>query len=110
VTKIYAICDRKAYEEFKDNFCPMHGSHYIDLPSGRLLVLGFFHKEENEIAFAVKEGVEILPDPFFSSSKNLEPSHIEELRDLGVSESSTILDVGRAAAARHPLMKLRAWY
>ena len=108
MTKLYAICDRAAYDKFKDYFCPQHGSHYIELQSGKLLVIAFFHKEENEIVFANLPGVTPLPDAFFTSG-TLAKEHAEQLAELGITESSSMLDVARAAGARHPLMKLRSW-
>jgi len=108
VTKIYAICDREAYAKFKDHFCPQNGSHYIELESGRVLVLAFFHKEENEHAFSMLAGVDVLPDAFFSDGR-LQAEHAEELSELGLPESPTTFHVAKAAAKRHPLMKLRSW-
>lgn len=111
-TKQYAICDREAWDKFRDHFCPYNGSHYIELANGRLLVLGFFHKEENALEFENRPGIDVLPDAF-ETTGILKQHHAEQLLELLPPDADTsnisMLAIARGAAQRHRLMKLRTW-
>lgn len=106
--KLYAICTKEAYQKSIPLFHSQHGSHYIDLPDGRLLVTVAFHHESSEAQFLALAGVELLPDPHFEGNKQLADHHhaaVAHLKPAG----KTVLDVARAAGQIHPLMKLRSW-
>lgn len=104
----YAICSAAAIAKHKDVFHSHHGSHYIDLPDGRVLAIVHFSSESGEIAFASEPGVELLPDPVFEGARELDAEHVRALEHLKL-EGKTVLHAAKAAAKVHPLMKLRSW-
>lgn len=108
MTRFYAICPLDVLHKHRDVFHAQHGSHYVDLPDGRVLAVVHFSDESGEIAFAAEPGVEILPDPTFESSKALHPKHQAAVAHLS-PQGTTVLHLAKAVGKIHPLMKLRSW-
>ena len=106
----------------QDTFHPREGSHYFDLDATHILLCASFSHEGAEDRWHAHPDVVILPDPMFegndpiakfihSPTKKLKTSHIAMLAGhatLGFAPADTVLDLGRKAAAIHPLVKLRA--
>jgi hypothetical protein len=108
VTRYYAIMTKAAHDSLKDHFHPQYGSHYLDLPDSRLLVLAHFHNEAGETAMSAHPEVAILPDVALEGNEPLRPEHLAAVEHLQL-EGNTVLHLARAAARIHPLMKLRGW-
>ena len=108
MTRVYAICTKEAHERLKNCFHPQYGSHYIDLPDGRILLMANFNDEAGEVLFTSDDQVETLPDPYFAGNQPLEAKHLSAVAHLGL-EGNTVLHLARAAGKMHPLMKLRPW-
>ena len=107
---LYYIADKEKWNSSIDVFHPNLGSHYIDLPDGRILVSCHFPESEaSQEHWESLEGVERLPHPTFEASVPIKRSHALALGHLGIKEFDTVLHVARAAAKRHPLMKLRGF-
>jgi hypothetical protein len=108
MTKLYAICSKQAYEKTISLFHYQHGSHFLDLPDGRVFVMGVFGDEFGESEFCAMPGVEVLPDPMLQGNQELKPEHAQALAHLK-PEGNTVLHAARSAGAVHPLMKLRSF-
>lgn len=103
-------------------FHPIIGSHYIDLPSGMVLMMtSFDHDERCEDLFHGHPEVAILPHPTLDGRKPLKnhlgasgyrfaQRHLDALtghRDLGIVDTDSVLDVARKASAIHPEVRFR---
>jgi hypothetical protein len=108
MTRSYAICTKAAHEKLKSCFHPQYGSHYLDLPDGRILVQAAFADESGEATFSTHPDVEMLPDPQFEGKTPLAEKHQAALAHLA-PEGNTVLHLAKAAGKVHPLMRLRSW-
>lgn len=108
MTRVYAICSKSAHEGLKHCFHPQYGSHYVDLPDGRILVQAAFADEAGESEFTSHPGVEVLPDPQFEGNSALHPKHQAAVAHLS-PQGTTVLHLAKAVGKIHPLMKLRSW-
>jgi len=79
-------------------------AHWIDLGDGYQLVCAEFASGQD--TFESHPLVVSLPHPQ-EPGATIGQSAAEHLSELGVTETSTVWDVAKAAAKRHPQMKLR---
>jgi hypothetical protein len=108
VLNTYYICTKEAFQAHIGSFHPQLGAHGIDLPDGRILLSAHFPESHHSIeTWEAREGVEPLPHPVFEGSAALGDKHVAALAHLGIKKGHTVLDVAKAAAGAHPLMKLR---
>jgi hypothetical protein len=109
MTRTFHIMEKDEWMRFVPYFHPMYGSHYIDLPSGKILVAVAFSTEGSEDHFADTAEKLSLPHPVLEGNQKLSVEHVAELSHLGITTEHTVLDVARAAAKIHPLVRLRIW-
>jgi len=112
--KTYHTMEKTELAGVLNLFHPQHGSHYIDLPNGRILLAASFLTEGAEEAFGLQvKSLQSLPHPIFSGSDKISVGHVEELSHLFTSKeearSATVRDVVKKATAIHPLMRLSAF-
>ncbi len=111
MTKTFHTMDKAEWLKLAGLFHPQHGSHYIDLPNGRILLCADFVDEGTEEAFSLRAtSLKSLPHPVFSGTEKISAYHVDELSHLFAgkedSRKATVHDVVRKAAAIHPLMRL----
>jgi hypothetical protein len=118
VTRTYHVMSKDEWMRFVPYFHPQFGSHYIDLPSGKILVAVTFLQDASEDFFetAVKNS---LPHPVWNGNDTINAEHVDELHHLFEGETpeekkaaaskATTRDVAARASKIHPLMKMRAW-
>jgi hypothetical protein len=107
MTKTYHTMDKAEWAGLTDLFHPQHGSHYIDLPNGRIIVAVDFADEGAEEAFGLRSASrKSLPHPVFEGTDKIAAHHVAELGHLGVDKNSTVRDVIKKVSAIHPHMKL----
>lgn len=106
--KTFHTMTKEEWQSLINYFHPIHGSHYIDLPNGRVLVAVQFSTEWAEESFhALAKTKTDLPHPVWQGTEFLGKEHLDEVGHLVAHVSKpTVHDVIRAAAAIHPLMKL----
>ena len=104
---LYYITSIEVWKTHTDSFHPGLGSHYIDLPDGRILLSADFPNHSSLEIWEQKQGVELLPHPVFEGTKKLDKKHVDALQHLGVTADHTVVDVARIAGAVMPTMKLR---
>ena len=105
---LYYLVSKEIWATHTDSFHPSLGSHYIDLPDGRILLSAHFPLNHSSLElWEGKQGVEALPHPVFEGSKKLDKKHVDALQHLGVTAEHTVVDVARIAGAIMPTMKLR---
>jgi hypothetical protein len=106
---IYYIANKQVFLDNNHLFHPTLGAHYIDLPSGNILVSAHFAQTHAGITqWEALNGVQPLPHPLFAAGMALPPAIVTALSSLGIQTGHTIIDVVKAAASIHPLMKMRA--
>jgi hypothetical protein len=108
MTRTYHILSKDEWKKFVPTFHPQYGSHYIDLPSGKILVAVAFSSEASEEHFDSAEKLS-LPHPVWEGNQKLSAEHVAEIGHLGLTTDSTVLDAAKAAAKIHPAMRLRVW-
>jgi hypothetical protein len=118
MTRTYHIMEKSEWRKYVHYFHPQYGSHYIDLPSGKILVAVTFMQDASEDFFetAVKKS---LPHPVWNGNETLDEEHVEELHHLfdgataeekkAAASKATTKDVVARASKIHPLMKMRVW-
>lgn len=111
MTKTYHTMDKAEWEGLVHLFHPQHGSHYIDLPNGRILLAATFASEGAEEAFSLQTTtLQSLPHPVFSGTDKISGAHAGELGHLFPNgkdaAQANVRDVIQKAAAIHPLMRL----
>lgn len=114
MVKTFHTMDQGEWAGLTNLFHPQHGSHYIDLPNGRILVATAFASEFAEEEFHARSTTKrSLPHPVFEGTDTITADHAAELGHLfqSAEEASraTVRDVVRKAAAIHPLMRLSAF-
>jgi len=118
--KTFHIMDLAEFHAVRETFHPQGGAHYIDLPSGKILVAARFADESAEEHFHARATGKIdLPHPAFSGNQALSADHVEHLAHLfeGASAAEKKATAGKAnihevvkrAAKIHPLMRLSAF-
>lgn len=111
--KQYFITTKEFAEKHAHCFCPKDGSHFIDLPSGEILIAVNFHSEATEEHWHGMAGPgahEPLPHPMWDGNEPIKPHHHDKLKHLGglsTMKAPTVHDVAHHAGQRHPLMRLR---
>jgi hypothetical protein len=105
MVRTFHVMDKAEWEKFIHSF---KDSHYIDLPSGKILVGTSFPNEASEEHFESASKLS-LPHPVWEGNQKLSDEHVAELGHLGLTTNHTVLDVARTAAKIHPLLKLRAF-
>ena len=106
----YYLTDKETWLEHTNVFHPQLGSHYIDLPDGRILISAHFPVTHSSAeVWEDHPRVEKLNHPVFEGTKPLDDKHVAALAHLGIRKGHTVIDVATAAAKIHPLMKLRAF-
>ena len=96
--KTYYIIDKSLLSEAMRHFKEYH---YIDLPSGKVLIGGTHHGEAEHRAW---NQLAVDAFPHLLSRKALNSSHISELGYLGVITSDSTFDIVGKLAAVHPLL------
>jgi hypothetical protein len=105
----YYIADKQVFIDNCDLFHQTLGAHYIDLPSGKILISAHFQQTHAGIEkWESLSGVNPLPHPLFAPATPLPPAAVTVLSSLGIVTGHTVMDVIKAASAIHPLFKLRA--
>jgi len=108
-TATYHIMDKAEWVKHVNLFHPQYGSHYIDLPSGKILMAANFGNEGSEEDFLTSAQKDSLPHPVWEGTQKISSSQAAELAHLGITTEHTVLDVARAAAKIHPMLKLRTF-
>jgi hypothetical protein len=108
MVKTFHIMAKDEWRKHIHSFHPQYGSHYIDLPSGKILVATSFASEASEEHFDNADKLS-LPHPIWEGNQKLNAGHVAELGHLGITEAHTVLDVARTVSKIHPLMKLRVF-
>jgi hypothetical protein len=108
-TATYHLMEKAEWFKHKDLFHPQYGSHYIDLPSGKVLVAATFGTEASEEHFLATAHKDSLPHPVWEGTQKISASQAGELSHMGITTDHTVLDVARAAAKIHPKLKLRTF-
>jgi hypothetical protein len=114
--KKFYITDRDSWGKHIHSFHPQHGSHYIDLPNGKIFAGITWHDEAAQVAFELHADgggnplVETLPHPVHEGTKKLKQKHLDMLADLNPGQNDTIIDLVRKAGQRHPRFRLSAIY
>jgi len=104
----YYITDQATHDGHIELFHPQLGSHYINLPKGKILVSCHFPENHSCIeTWEAHPNVKALPHPVFEGTKPLSDAHVAALSSLGIVAGNTILDIAKVAASIHPGMKLR---
>jgi hypothetical protein len=119
MVKTFHIMDKPEWGKFVPYFHQQSGSHYIDLPSGKILVAVAFSSEASENHFEDNAGKDSLPHPVWNGNDTLTSSHVEELFHLFdgntddekkvAASKATTKDVAAKVSKIHPLMRLRIW-
>jgi hypothetical protein len=119
MTRTYHIMSKAEWMRFVHYFHPQYGSHYIDLPSGKILVAVSFMQEASEDFFETTAAKNSLPHPVWNGNDTINPEHVEELHHLFEGETAdekkaaaskaTTKDVVARASKIHPLLRMRAW-
>ena len=110
--KTFHTIDLEEWQQFTDYFHPRYGSHFITLPSGRILVSVMFASEWAEEHFANNTTTRVsLPHPVFNGNDIISSAHQTELAPLFVGatvavSAAKVSDVIQLACQIHPLMKL----
>jgi hypothetical protein len=121
--KDYYITDRDTWFAHVNTFCPELGSHYIELPSGDILVAVHFARkdEANRLRWQDHPKVKTLPSIQLEGDVELDDDDTEKVKHLlpnpelrgraqlapGQQKLKTnIRDVARAAGSNHPLMRV----
>jgi hypothetical protein len=109
--RTYHTMDKAEFLTLTHLFHPQLGAHYIDMPTGRILVATSFANEWNEEEFHTRAKTKkSLPHPVWDGPYVISPAHQVELRHFFTTDdeakNATVHDVVRKAAAIHPLMRL----
>lgn len=118
--KNYYITDKDTWLAHVNTFCPDLGSHYIDLPSGEILVcVAFARKDEaSRLKWEDHSQVKVLPSVQLEADVELDDDDTDKVKHLLPDQAkrgsaaaqpkmkTTIRDVARGAGAMHPLMRL----
>jgi hypothetical protein len=84
----------------------MTGAHYIDLPSGEILVAAEFRDANHGSKFSNHPLVTPLPHPGRLDTMAKHPKALQALQHLGVKAAHSVMDVSDIVSAIHPLMSL----
>ena len=105
---LYYLTSKEVWSTHTHAFHPSLGSHFIDLPDGRILLSAHFPLNHSSLEiWEAKPGVEPLPHPVFEGTKKLAGKHVDALKHLGVTAEHTVVHVARIAGEIMPTMKLR---
>ena len=116
----YYLCEQKTWAESVGLFDSRDGSHYVDLPDGKILVCASFRDAAAQSKWESHPNVSALPDPAFEGTASLNaPEHVSLRHLFGDQQKKsspssadysqkTVLDVAREVGKIHPLMKLRS--
>lgn len=116
-TKTYHLMDKTEWLTLIDLFHPAYGSHYINLPNGRILLAASFSHEGSEEMFHMSaKTMTSLPHPVFQGTDPISVAHANELAAHSglfpepnaqqVAAKCTVRDIIARAAKEHPLMRL----
>jgi hypothetical protein len=119
MVKHYSIMEKDEWRRFVHHFHPQFGSHYIDLPSGQILVGYSFQQEASEDHFfSTAKGLH-LPHAVWHGNDPIGPEvaeHVHHLFDGETTEEkkaaaskATTKDIAARASKIHPLLRMRAW-
>jgi hypothetical protein len=119
MTRTFHIMAKDEWRKYINYFHPMYGSHYIDLPSGKILVAVSFMQEASEDYFEANAVRNSLPHPVWNGNDTINAEHVEELHDLfegatieekkAAASKATKKDVAARASKIHPLLRMRSW-
>ena len=108
------VCTKDAWltSHHACHFHPVHGSHYIDLDGGLILVSVVFNGEHGKESFNAHPDVADLPDPVFEgmvtmsahrdnqAKKYTDVHHAALASTLGVTDTDTVVEVSKKSEAR----------
>lgn len=103
--KQFYICPKTVAEGQRTIF--KQRAHYIELPDGYiLLVCDFGDDEYTEHTWVNTQGVELLPHTHYETDQELDPRHINLLREQGLEQGDTVVELSKKATKHHPHMRI----
>jgi hypothetical protein len=103
--KQFYICSKAVAESKRTIF--KNRAHYIEIPNGYILmVCDFGDDEHTENMWINTPGVELLPHTHHETDKPLDPRHVDLLREQGLEQGDTVVELSNKAARHHPHMRI----
>lgn len=120
--KTLHIVDKADYDLCKNHFCPYEGSHFENLPNGKILIVANFNDEGQEDRFlkTTENSRLSLPHPTYEANLPISAEHAKHLHNhpwsvpehdkpehkLAKAKTLTVHDVAKRFAKHNPKFRL----
>src|SRR5438552_7841589 len=98
----YYITTLATFHEHKDSFHPQHGSHYVEIGGGKILVSVTWPEHNDGFErFEAHADVSVLPSILTEGTQPIAKEHSDLLAPIGHVHGETIIHLANRAGALH---------